>query len=79
MKEKIVRIGLNETDKIVYSNGGKRDHDPKWHMFTVKLWKEDEGGYSVQCVELPGCISQGETKQETIDNIIEAIRLRMFD
>lgn len=28
----------------------------------------DEGGYTVQCVELPGAIEQGETRDEAIEN-----------
>ena len=40
--------------------------------FTVILREEDEG-YSVQVVELPGCISQGKTRKEAIANIKEAI------
>jgi predicted RNase H-like HicB family nuclease len=41
--------------------------------FTVILREEQEGGYSAQVVELPGCISQGENREETIKNIREAI------
>lgn len=41
--------------------------------FTVILREEEEGGYSVQCVELPGAISQGDTREEALDNIKEAI------
>jgi predicted RNase H-like HicB family nuclease len=40
---------------------------------TVVLRKEEEGGYSAQCLELPGAISQGETRKETLANIREAI------
>lgn len=40
---------------------------------TVVLRKEEEGGYSAQCLELLGAISQGETKKETLTNIREAI------
>ncbi|MEM2930964.1 MAG: type II toxin-antitoxin system HicB family antitoxin [Thermoproteota archaeon] len=40
---------------------------------TVILSEEDEGGYSVQCLELPGCISEGETREEALVNIREAI------
>ena len=40
---------------------------------TVILRKEEEGGYSVQCLELPGAISEGETRKETLANIREAI------
>ena len=34
----------------------------------------DEGGYWAEVIELPGCVSQGETKQELLHNIIEAIQ-----
>jgi len=44
-------------------------------VFTVVLAEEEEGGYSVQCVELPGAISQGETREEALANIREAIEL----
>lgn len=42
--------------------------------FTVILRLEKEGGYSVQCLELPGAISEGETKKEALRNIKEAIK-----
>lgn len=43
--------------------------------FTVILRKEDVSGYSVRCVELPGAISEGDTKKEALKNIKEAIEL----
>jgi len=43
--------------------------------FTVVLQAEDVGGYSVQCLELPQAISQGETKEEALASIKEAIEL----
>ena len=43
--------------------------------YTVLLGKQKEGGYTVQCLEIPGAISQGETKKEALDNIKEAIQL----
>lgn len=42
--------------------------------YTIILEKE-EGGYSAQCLELPGAISQGESKEEAIENIKVAIEL----
>ena len=33
-----------------------------------------EEGFSISCPALPGCWSQGETEQEALDNIREAIR-----
>ena len=43
--------------------------------YTVILEEEEEGGYSVQCLELPGAISQGDTKEDALTNIKEAIGL----
>ncbi len=43
--------------------------------YTIILEKEEEGGYSAQCLELPGAISQGETKEEALRNVKEAIAL----
>lgn len=41
----------------------------------VVLEPQEEGGFTVYVPSLPGCISQGETKEEAIGNIKEAIRL----
>ncbi len=42
---------------------------------TVVLEPQEEGGYTVYVPSLPGCISQGETKDEALKNIKEAIEL----
>lgn len=39
----------------------------------VVLEPSEEGGYTVYVPSLPGCISEGETKEEALDNIKEAI------
>ena len=41
----------------------------------VVLEEQDEGGFTVYVPSLPGCISQGETKEEALKNIKEAIEL----
>jgi antitoxin HicB len=41
----------------------------------VLLYKEPSGGYSVICPSLPGCHSQGETVEEALDNVKEAIEV----
>jgi predicted RNase H-like HicB family nuclease len=43
--------------------------------YTILLTKQEEGGYTAQCLEVPGAISQGETKVETLKNIKEALSL----
>ena len=41
--------------------------------YSVSLRKTEEG-YSVWVPGLPGCASQGDTEQEALDNIRDAIR-----
>ena len=38
----------------------------------LKIDRED-GGYSVSCPAISGCHSQGDTEEEALDNIREAI------
>ncbi|HEY9206581.1 MAG TPA: type II toxin-antitoxin system HicB family antitoxin [Candidatus Methanoperedens sp.] len=43
--------------------------------FKVVIEKdEDVGGYVVSCPSLPGCFSQGNTIEEALENIKEAIQ-----
>ncbi|MFQ5829491.1 MAG: type II toxin-antitoxin system HicB family antitoxin [Candidatus Methylomirabilia bacterium] len=41
----------------------------------VILEPSEEGGYTAIVPALPGCISEGETRQEALKNIEEAIKL----
>ena len=43
--------------------------------YTVILIPELDGGYSVEVPALPGCYTQGETKEEAISMAKEAIEL----
>ena len=45
----------------------------------VIIEAEEEGGYHVYCPSLPGCHSQGETIDEALTNIKEAIELYIED
>ena len=41
----------------------------------VILEPQEEGGYTIYIPSLPGCISEGETEEEAIANIKEAMAL----
>lgn len=41
----------------------------------VVLEKSDEGGYTAYVPSLPGCISEGNSREEALANIKEAIEL----
>jgi len=60
---------------LAWDCGIRREVQGLSREFNVILRKEPEGGYSVRCVELPGAISQGETEEEALSNIKEAILL----
>ena len=42
---------------------------------TIVLEPQEEGGFTAYVPSLPGCISQGDTKEKAIKNIKEAIEL----
>ncbi|MCI0533223.1 type II toxin-antitoxin system HicB family antitoxin [bacterium] len=41
--------------------------------YTVELEPQEEGGYTVTVPALPGCISEGDTLEEALTNIEDAI------
>ena len=41
--------------------------------YSVKLKAQKEGGFTVTVPALPGCISEGETVEESLRNIADAI------
>lgn len=43
--------------------------------YEVVLQPESDGGYSVSVPQLPGCFSQGDTREEALAMIKEAIEL----
>lgn len=45
----------------------------------VLFEQEKDGGYSVSVPSLPGCFSQGDTFEEALKNIHEAIELYLED
>jgi predicted RNase H-like HicB family nuclease len=47
--------------------------------FKVLLEPDEDGGYVVVCPSLAGCYSQGETIEEALANIREAIELCLED
>ncbi len=44
-------------------------------MRQVLIYPGEDGYWIAECPSLPGCISQGETKETAIQNIREAIEL----
>ncbi len=43
--------------------------------FNVTIDRDEDGVWVIECPSIPGCVSQGKTKDEALENIKEAIRL----
>jgi predicted RNase H-like HicB family nuclease len=43
--------------------------------FNVTLDRDEDGVWVVECPTIPGCVSQGKTREEALENIAEAIAL----
>ena len=43
--------------------------------FNIVIDRDEDGYWITECPSIPGCVSQGKTKNEAIKNIMEAINL----
>ena len=41
--------------------------------FRILIQQDEDGVYVAECTSLPGCISQGKTREEALANIKDAI------
>ena len=44
-------------------------------VFNITIERDEDGVWIVECPSIPGCVSQGVTKDEAIDNIKDAIKV----
>jgi predicted RNase H-like HicB family nuclease len=44
-------------------------------LFTITLDRDEDGVWVAECPSIPGCVSQGITRDEAIANVREAIAL----
>jgi antitoxin HicB len=42
--------------------------------YRATIEQDEDGNYTVQCPALPGCISEGKSREEALANIRDAIR-----
>lgn len=43
--------------------------------FTVTMDRDEDGVWIVECPAIPGCVSQGPTKEQALENVKDAIKL----
>ena len=44
-------------------------------QFLITIDRDEDGVWVTECPSIPGCVSQGRTKDEAVANIQEAIQL----
>jgi len=53
----------------------KTKRSPHEMKFLTTLERDEDGVWIAECPSIPGCVSQGDTRQEALSNIREAIAL----
>lgn len=43
-------------------------------LFNVTIDRDEDGIWIVECPSIPGCVSQGKTKEEALENVKDAIK-----
>ncbi|NBC47735.1 MAG: DUF1902 domain-containing protein [Gammaproteobacteria bacterium] len=43
--------------------------------FSVTIDRDEDGVWIAECPSIPGCVSQGVTKEEALESVKEAIQL----
>ena len=43
-------------------------------IFNVTIDRDEDGIWVVECPSIPGCVSQGDSKTEAVENIKDAIK-----
>ena len=42
--------------------------------YRILIEQDEDGAFIAECPSLPGCVSQGPTRKEALDNIRDAIK-----
>jgi predicted RNase H-like HicB family nuclease len=72
-------LRLDSPEYVCYEPSREEGCGVKVYDFKVILEPDETGGYVVTCHSLAGCYSQGDTVEEALANIREAIELCLED
>ena len=65
----VYEVTRRGVERFIWLDEHFRDSLFKYAVALLLLMKEEDGGYYVQCLELPGCISRDETRKEAIKTL----------
>jgi predicted RNase H-like HicB family nuclease len=49
-------------------------HTGRWNLRVLVTPDELDGGFIAECPDVPGAVSQGETEEEAVDGLVEAMQ-----
>lgn len=49
--------------------------DKRQMIFNITIERDEDGVWIVECPSIPGCVSQGNTKEDAVENIKDAIKV----
>jgi predicted RNase H-like HicB family nuclease len=44
-------------------------------VFNITIGRDEDGVWIAECPSIPGCVSQGDSKAEAIENVKDAIKI----
>jgi len=69
-----VQAAFKAARRVLRKFETRRDEASATWNLTVLTERDDvDGGWIAECVDLPGCMSQGETEEEALGNLADAI------
>lgn len=69
LAEKLRALGIDPDFNSLFTDG------ERIMKLFVTIDRDEDGVWIIECPMIPGCISQGHSKQEALENIKEAIQL----
>lgn len=73
------KIGFKSLEKPYNITKGSDKYMVKNFTIIIHKAEKDETGYWAECLQLPGCFTEGETIEEIRENMKEAILLYLED
>ncbi|MDI6760000.1 MAG: type II toxin-antitoxin system HicB family antitoxin [Candidatus Brocadiaceae bacterium] len=46
--------------------------------YRISIEQDEDGVFVAHCPTLPGCISQGKTRQKAVENIMDSIKIKGY-
>ncbi len=68
-------IAVDSCKQVFYNRIKSQQQEDLSVKLKVVLEPSEEGGFTVYVPSLPGCISEGDTEEEALKNIREAVEL----